>query len=223
MDGFGRVLALIIAALLLFMIPLRSKIDDYKTYEKYQVKEQTKDLVNDVMEIGYLSLDMYENYVNILNSSAYIYDIELVHSQKTLGVLGALMEVCKSCNQDFDKNISKQCPRCPAAIVRTNTNICDRGHHYFLKPGVNDKGCPYCTNNEFDNDKIQTYIEKTYTSQILEELYLKGIYEFNIGDHFSINIRKLSKTDGTNFIRVFSFLHDDYDFSYGGRVYGKIF
>ncbi len=193
MDGFGRVVVLVVAGLLLFMIPFRNKAIDYQAYDKNQLEVYTKEFADRVMESGYIDIEMYEKYLSILSPSINTYEIEMVHSVKTLTVM---------------------------RLDNTNTNVCDKGHYYFRKDDGSDEICPYC--NDSNKEIIQPYMDKTYTKDILEKLYTSGIYYFNKGDYFTVNVRNASKGPVINLLEVF-YNDTNKNYSYGGMVYGEFF
>lgn len=64
---------------------------------------------------------------------------------------------------------------------------CPNGHVYYMDEDGTDPGCPFC-------DEIGTkahaiiYFDITYTNEILETLYAKGVYQLNKGDYITITI-----------------------------------
>ncbi len=86
-DGLGRILTVIFVGILICMIPLRYKMINYQRYTQNHIGEHTSDFVNQVMEKGYMDMEMYEGFIHLLNPSKTIYKVELIHSTPKL-VLG---------------------------------------------------------------------------------------------------------------------------------------
>ncbi len=210
MDGFGRLITIIIAGILIFMIPLGSLLTDYQGFAKNHVEEKTKEFANNVLESGYLNIKMYDNYLNILNQNDGIYQVELIHSVPTQGILGAYIETCPSYyGYQFVNN--------------SNTSVCDKGHYYFLKPDGSDDGCLYCNDIDISKKLSQTYMDKTFTMDIIEEIYSNGIYYFSEGDYFTVNVEKANKGLASDLLKLFLLTDNTSDFSYGGIVNDKSF
>lgn len=80
MDGLGRVISLILLGILVSLLPLRALIINHENLMESYVHEQTVKFADKVMDQGHMTIEMYEEYINLLNPSKNIYEIELIHS-----------------------------------------------------------------------------------------------------------------------------------------------
>ena len=76
------------------------------------------------------------------------------------------------------------------------------GKYYELYPDGSDPGCPFCAALiPVFTGKVLKYYAKTYSAEILEELYEgTGTYYFSEGDYLSIDVCNLSETIGTKLL-----------------------
>lgn len=80
-----------------------------------------------------------------------------------------------------------------AVCAKMVCDIC--GYEYNLYPDFTNPGCPRCiSQTPVFTGNIITYEEAVYTEGILEELYIKGTYEFSINDTFIISLKNRSDT-----------------------------
>ncbi len=90
------------------------------------------------------------------------------------------------------------------------TTVCKKvlcticGNYYSLYPDGTDPGCPYCLMKipVFTGEAMK-YDEKTYTEQILDSLYQKGIYYFDKGDIFTVSVKNKSSGMGRKLLQKF--------------------
>lgn len=69
---------------------------------------------------------------------------------------------------------------------------CPEGHLYYPDEDGTDPGCPYCRLG-VSNGTVR-YYNIRYTSEILDELYEKGIYHFKKGNYITIRLIKRDKS-----------------------------
>ena len=105
-------------------------------------------------------------------------------------------------------------------VNMVNEIICPNGHIYHSNTDGSDPGCPYCHTGE-DVSKI-AYFDITYTSKILDTIYLEGRYYFTKGNYVSIIVIKkykslLYKMQNTFFST--SMLGRKRKYIHGGEVY----
>lgn len=83
------------------------------------------------------------------------------------------------------------------------TMICDIcGYEYNLYPDGTNPGCPRCIQKiPVFTGNIMEYERINQTEEILEVLYNKGQYVFNLNDVFSINVNNKSSNIGRKFLR----------------------
>jgi hypothetical protein len=85
MDAFGRVAAVILAAILVFLLPIKYVAVNSNAALHMQVHNETVKFADEIMMQGYLTKDMYNTYVNELDRTGELYDIEIIHGKPTEG------------------------------------------------------------------------------------------------------------------------------------------
>ncbi len=98
--------------------------------------------------------------------------------------------------------------------------ICPRGHEYYLNEDGTDPGCPFCEG--YDKDEVITYLEDTYTPEILESLIETGEYHLKKGDYLTITIIPKDASVRSRLRKMFFGTNSGMKnrrFTYGGEVY----
>ena len=85
MDSFGRLIAIILAGILLFLYPLQYIAFNKSTISDNHIHSLTKELMEEVMYSGILTIDMYETYMKKLGTRKKNYEINLIHSKALIG------------------------------------------------------------------------------------------------------------------------------------------
>lgn len=103
--------------------------------------------------------------------------------------------------------------------------ICDIcGYEYSLYPDFTNPGCPGCiSRTPVFTGEIMIYEEAAYTEDILEKLYEKGIYKFNVNDTFAVSLRNKSDTMARKILnRIYPAMSDRWFVLYmGNRIESK--
>lgn len=82
MNYFSKMMAFLIAVLLLFIVP---------TFRTYWIIDQavlktlnlsTQEFVNNVRQKGFISKNMYEDFLRKISTTGYVYDIEMLHDKQ---------------------------------------------------------------------------------------------------------------------------------------------
>ncbi|TAH70327.1 MAG: hypothetical protein EWM47_05590 [Anaerolineaceae bacterium] len=101
-----------------------------------------------------------------------------------------------------------------------DTITCPNGHVYHKNEDGTDPGCPFCYTGE--NTSNIVYFDITYTTEILDAVYLVGVYHFQEGNYISIIVTKKDKSLQYRLQKTFfgtSMLGRKKRFIYGGEVY----
>ncbi len=85
MDSFSRLIAIILAGILLFLYPLQYIAFNKSTISDNHIHSLTKELMEEVMYNGILTIDMYETYMKKLGTRKKNYEINLIHSKALIG------------------------------------------------------------------------------------------------------------------------------------------
>ena len=82
--------------------------------------------------------------------------------------------------------------------------ICNK--QYELYPDGSDPGCPFCLSlTPVFNNNVMEYYNKTFTDEILKELYEgSGTYYFTDRDYILFNIKSCNASWATRLLEVFN-------------------
>lgn len=90
---------------------------------------------------------------------------------------------------------------------------CENGHIYFSENPLS--GCPYCAVG--GDARTEPYYRISYTDEILDSLYSKGIYRFNSGDYITVKV--VIRIQGGAFsINLLHGMKERNPVTYGGEV-----
>lgn len=82
MQGFEKIIELLITVVLLFLMPLQYTGAKADVLNRSYVMTETAYLVDAVRATGRLTPQMYQEYVKRLGATGQVYDIELTHYEK---------------------------------------------------------------------------------------------------------------------------------------------
>jgi len=82
MDSFGRVIEIMVTALLLFLLPVYYISLRQDTVCQSQVRAETVYFVDSVRNQGYMTRNMYELFLRNLDKTGQIYDVDIVYYKK---------------------------------------------------------------------------------------------------------------------------------------------
>lgn len=111
MNTFARAIALILTILMVAILPLRYMSINQTAVNDNIIDKETKEFADEIMTQGYLSLDMYNGFLDQLSVTDQMYDIDLIHSKPKQSY-----EVAASNYQDEDNDINID-------IAKENENI----------------------------------------------------------------------------------------------------
>jgi hypothetical protein len=84
MNSFSKIIAFILAAIVMFLGPLLYMAQKQDSISQSYVSNETTQLVDSIKNTGYLSHDMYQNYINKIDNTNNLFKIEIVHSHKVV-------------------------------------------------------------------------------------------------------------------------------------------
>ncbi len=79
MDAFGKIVEIIITVILLFIAPLYIVMGMKDISNQIYLSTQTSLFVDTVRNQGYIDESLYESYINSLESTGNVYDIQMIH------------------------------------------------------------------------------------------------------------------------------------------------
>lgn len=86
MDVFGRIIAIILAIVMIILYPLQYVAVNQKNIIDNRVEYVTQSFTNNIMSKGYLTLDMYNDFTEKLAETNQLYDIDIIHSKEKDGI-----------------------------------------------------------------------------------------------------------------------------------------
>jgi Zn finger protein HypA/HybF involved in hydrogenase expression len=81
MDSFGRVVAILLTIILIFLVPLRYVALNQDAILDSHVHSETAEFTEHIMYAGAITIDEYTDYLRKLDATNQIYDIEIIHSK----------------------------------------------------------------------------------------------------------------------------------------------
>lgn len=85
MDSLSRGITIILVGVLLFILPLQYINDNYEFIAHKYTSEKTSEFTDSIRQQGYLTSEMYGNYVNELNATGELYNIEIEVASTVVG------------------------------------------------------------------------------------------------------------------------------------------
>ena len=77
-DSFVTIIAIFLAAMLMFVFPLMSVSEKSDNISQFTVQTATTDFVDKVRTTGELTLDDYDKYIQTITSTGNAFDVELM-------------------------------------------------------------------------------------------------------------------------------------------------
>lgn len=84
MDTVGKVIAIIIVMVALFIAPLVSMSSTNDSITQATVYDISSEFVDDVRECGYISQERYLSFITELDNTGILYNVEMIHSHDTV-------------------------------------------------------------------------------------------------------------------------------------------
>lgn len=86
MNTFGRLIAILLGIVLVFLFPLKYIAVSQEQVLNNYVQQESKYFAEELMVKGYLTKEMYTNYVNKIWSGNQRYEIDLIHTKAVAGI-----------------------------------------------------------------------------------------------------------------------------------------
>ena len=84
MNSFSKIIAFLLAAIIMFIGPLLYMAQKQDAISQNYVSNETTKLVDSVKNSGFLSRNMYLDYIKKIDNTNNLYKIEIVHSHKVV-------------------------------------------------------------------------------------------------------------------------------------------
>ena len=82
MNSFGKIIEILILVILLFIMPMKNSVEKKDDIVQTTVTTYTAYFTDAIRSKGYIDRDMYEEFVRWLESSGYLYQVNLTHYKK---------------------------------------------------------------------------------------------------------------------------------------------
>lgn len=82
MNPIPKILALLLIVVLIFIYPLSKELSQQDDLSYLLVHKATTEFVDAVRDKGYITPQMYEDFVQLIHKTGNLYDISLAHEQK---------------------------------------------------------------------------------------------------------------------------------------------
>ena len=156
-DSFVTIIAIFLAAMLMFVFPLMSVSEKSDNISQLTVQTATTDFVDKVRTTGELTLDDYDKYIQTITSTGNAFDVELMVQimDENIGVKTTQAETTKigeniyynlytsqleSVLKDNKKHkiTLKEGDRLSVTVKNTNTTIAQTLRNFFYRIAGND-------------------------------------------------------------------------------------
>ena len=156
-DSFVTIIAIFLAAMLMFVFPLMSVSEKSDNISQLTVQTATTDCVDKVRTTGELTLDDYDKYIQTITSTGNAFDVELMVQimDENIGVKTTQAETTKigeniyynlytsqleSVLKDNKKHkiTLKEGDRVSVTVKNTNTTIAQTLRNFFYRIAGND-------------------------------------------------------------------------------------
>ena len=156
-DSFVTIIAIFLAAMLMFVFPLMSVSEKSDNISQLTVQTATTDFVDKVWTTGELTLDDYDKYIQTITSTGNAFDVELMVQimDENIGVKTTQAETTKigeniyynlytsqleSVLKDNKKHkiTLKEGDRVSVTVKNTNTTIAQTLRNFFYRIAGND-------------------------------------------------------------------------------------
>lgn len=156
-DSFVTIIAIFLAAMLMFVFPLMSVSEKSDNISQLTVQTATTDFVDKVRTTGELTLDDYDKYIQTITSTGNAFDVELMVQimDENIGVKTTQAETTKigeniyynlytsqleSVLKDNKKHkiTLKEGDRDSVTVKNTNTTIAQTLRNFFYRIAGND-------------------------------------------------------------------------------------
>lgn len=158
-DSFVTIIAIFLAAILMFVFPLMSVSEKSDSISQLTVQTATTDFVDKVRTTGQLTLDDYDKYIQTITSTGNSFDVEMMVQvmDENIGVkttnaertkigeniyytlyTSQLEELLNNTSNTKHRLSLKEGDRVSVTVKNTNTTIAQTLRNFFYKIAGND-------------------------------------------------------------------------------------
>ncbi len=158
-DSFVTIIAIFLAAILMFVFPLMSVSEKSDTISQLTVQTATTDFVDKVRTTGQLTLDDFDKYIQTITSTGNSFDVEMMVQvmDENIGVkttnaektkigeniyytlyTSQLEDLLNNTNNTTHRLSLKEGDRVSVTVKNTNTTIAQTLRNFFYRIAGND-------------------------------------------------------------------------------------
>lgn len=82
MNPLSKIIAIILSVILMFMAPFMYMAQKQDAISQTYVSNETTAFIDSIKNSGYISMEMYMDYIHKIDATNNLYKIEIVHAQK---------------------------------------------------------------------------------------------------------------------------------------------
>ena len=214
-DNWQRVFSILISVLILFILPLYitfEKIDDISYSLALKI---TSNFVDNVTAKGYVSKEMYNDFVTKLSVTGNVYDVKMEHlSRKYEPIIYTYND--KGRAGFFDYALYSQSLNSENSNIELSYKVSEikysQAQILKILDGTDEKAFSDMTDSEYKNIDIKNinshpYMYANYTTNQDGEKVIDNnnrIYTMNKGDEFSVRIKNENVTVATVLFNAFT-------------------
>lgn len=214
-DNLQRVFSILISVLILFILPLYitfEKIDDISYSLALKI---TSNFVDNVTAKGYVSKEMYNDFVTKLSVTGNVYDVKMEHlSRKYEPIIYTYND--KGRAGFFDYALYSQSLNSENSNIELSYKVSEikysQAQILKILDGTDEKAFSDMTDSEYKNIDIKNinshpYMYANYTTNQDGEKVIDNnnrIYTMNKGDEFSVRIKNENVTVATVLFNAFT-------------------
>ena len=84
MNPLSKIIAIILSVILMFIAPLLYMAQKQDVISQSYVSNKTTEFIDSIKNSGYISMQMYMDYINKIDATNNLYNIEIVHAKKVV-------------------------------------------------------------------------------------------------------------------------------------------
>lgn len=84
MNPLSKIIAIILSVVLMFIVPMLYMAQKQDVITQSYVSNKTTEFIDSIKNSGYISMEMYMDYIHKIDATNNLYNIEIVHAKKVV-------------------------------------------------------------------------------------------------------------------------------------------
>lgn len=214
-DNLQRVFSVLISTIIFFMLPLYIAFEKKDDISYALALKITSNFVDEASSKGYISKNMYEQFVSDLALTGNLYEIKMEHVAKKY--YPTIYSYTDSNNSQIQENGLAKFDYSIYAGALTSGKITESGKDYEnLKFAYNLSEEVYTENRILEtlSETLAEDLRNNYGSYTIDSVPLyptiyssngKDLYTMNIGDEFNVSVKNTNTTIATVLFNTLTF------------------